>query len=119
MKEETTIREIVKGKQPTWGSSVLAEVKQDLIDKEGDSVDRKGPESHREASSHENLASFLPVAVESALDEAGVVPTVDRLHPTLDHIKGENREPAESSSEPAKHKLSQLRGFGSAATAEL
>ena len=85
--EKLRERDSCKKVRPSPGSAILAEVEKDFIDKEGDSVDRKGPESHREASSHENLASFLSIAVESALDEAGVVPTVDRLHPTLHDVE--------------------------------
>ena len=76
-------------------SAVLAEVEKDLIDEEGDPIDREGPEGHREATAHEHLGALLAVAVEGAVDEAGVVATVECLHPTLHHVEGQDGEPAE------------------------
>ena len=76
-------------------SAVLAKVEKDLIDEEGNSVNGKGPEGHCKAASHEPLGALLVVAVKGAVDEAGVVATVDRLHPTLHHVEGQDGEPAE------------------------
>ena len=76
-------------------SAVLAKVEKDLIDEEGNSVNGKGPEGHCKAASHEHLGALLVVAVEGAVDEAGVVAAVDRLHPTLHHVERQDRKPAE------------------------
>ena len=89
-------------------SAVLAEVKKDLIDEEGNSVDREGSEGHRKAAAHEHLGSLLAVAVEGTVDKAGVVAAIDCLHPTFDDVKGQDGEPAEGACQPAKHKLSHL-----------
>ena len=63
-------------KQLTTESAVLTEVEKDLVYEEGDPIDREGPEGHRKAAAHEHLGALPLVAVEGAVDEAGVVATI-------------------------------------------
>ena len=101
----------IHAKRSSWpspGSAILAEVKEDFIDKEGDSVDWKCPQGHGEGSPHEHLGALLAVAVSGTLDHARVVAAVSGLHSTLDHIERQYGEPAQGSREPSEDELCRL-----------
>ena len=85
--EKLRERDSCKKIQPSLGSAILAEVEEDFINKEGDSVDWKRPQGHGEGSPHEHLGALLAVAVSGTLDHARVVAAVSGLHTTLDHVK--------------------------------
>ena len=117
--EKLRERDSCKKVRPSPGSAILAEVKEDFIDKESDSVDWKCPQGHGEGSPHEHLGALLAVAVSGTLDHARVVAAVSGLHTTLDHVERQYGEPAQGSREPSEDELCRLRGICSATRAQL